>query len=257
VFAGTARLYQTTIDTYEGKFGSATEKLEQDILLDRKGRGTAAELKRRELLARLALLRNDRAEVRRQVNLVLAKIADGPGAEEPLRRAAALLALIGDVHGARPLVARLARLRDSLGSAFAQSCHDAALGELSLAEGQTERAIDAFRQADAEYWRPMTTQGLARAYAAAGDWTRAREQWSKFIGSRGEIFHQGFAADWVLGYLELARAEQHAGDIAAARRHYETFLALWRGGDDVPARRRATEEQRSLAAFSAGTPASR
>jgi eukaryotic-like serine/threonine-protein kinase len=238
VFASIARLYQATADTYEGKLAAAAERLQRDILLDHKGHNSLAELKRREMLARVAIARNDFAEARREVTLMLKDDPDILGPEE-LRRAAALLARLGELRTARPVVARLATMRESIGSAFAQSCHDIAMAELALAEGQPRRAIELFRQAEAEYWRPAVTDGLARAYVAVADWPRAGEQWAKLIAARGEIMYEGFAADWVLAHAAAADAERRSGNPAAAERYQQIFLTLWRNADNIPARSRS------------------
>jgi eukaryotic-like serine/threonine-protein kinase len=247
VFANAARLYQVTADTYEGKLEAAVRRLQADILLDQKGRNVTAENKRHLLLARIALLRHDMAEAMRQARFVAERDAASIGPVE-LQRAAGVLAQAGDRKRAAALVARLDAARTSLGSAFASSCYYGAAGELALTEGQPRRAIELFRQGAAEYWRPVISQGLARAYEGVDDWKSAREEWKRVLASAGEIFYEGFAADWVTGVGALARAEQRAGDVVGAQREYTRFLTLWRGADDLPVLRNAVREARRLGA---------
>jgi tetratricopeptide (TPR) repeat protein len=100
--------------------------------------------------------------------------------------------------------------------------------------------------AEAEYLRPDIIHALARGLSAAKDWSRARAEWDRLIKSPGEVFQAGFAADWVLAHAERARAEQHLGDIEAARRDYAAFLKLWTRADDLPPKRTAAADARAL-----------
>ena len=52
-----------------------------------------------------------------------------------------------------------------------------------------------------------------------------------------------------LAHLQLARAQAMAGDLGAARKSYEDFLALWKDGDsDLPVYKQAKAEYARLAA---------
>ena len=50
-----------------------------------------------------------------------------------------------------------------------------------------------------------------------------------------------------VAHLELARASRAVGDTAAARDHYDTFLAMWRDGDPLPILQTAAAERRDCA----------
>jgi tetratricopeptide (TPR) repeat protein/tRNA A-37 threonylcarbamoyl transferase component Bud32 len=245
VFANAARIYQAAADTHEGKLAVAARRLEADVLLDQKAHNTTAEMKRLVLLARIAVVRADAAEARRLARRVADRDPQAAGSAE-LYRAATVLAPLGDLTRTRSLVSRLKTMRTAINSSFAESCYHGAAAELALAEGQPRRAVDLFRQASAEYWRPIISQGLARAYEAANDWTPARDEWRRLLASRGEVFFEGFAADWVLAHLSVARAEARLGNRQAAQQAYRAFLALWQHGDDLPARRAALSELGTL-----------
>lgn len=248
VFSGVARLYLATTDLYEGKMSLAVQELEAAILLDQKARNALPELKRRALLASIALLTGDARDARRHLHAALAgHRADLP--PDDLRRLGSLAASAGDLKTARDLLRRLDAARRTVGSAFLQSCYFNLAGEIALGESKPAEAIEAFRNAATQYARPASTTGLARAFAASGDWARARQEWTNALNWKGEILHEGFAAQWVLAHLELARTESRAGDAAAAARHYQMFLALWRDGDDLPARRAAAAEAATLPAI--------
>jgi tetratricopeptide (TPR) repeat protein len=245
VFGNLARFYQAMADTYEGRFERAVERLERDVLLDRRDRNTVAELKRRDLLARIAFVRGRFEEVRRQLNLVLAAGDENLGVEE-LRRVATLFARTGRVSDARAAVDRLGSLQQQTDSAFARSCHDSAAGELAIAEGDPRRGVELLQVAQAQYARSDIILGLARALTVAKHWTSARAEWDRVLASPGEIFQEGFAAEWVLAHADRARVEHALGDDQAARRDYSAFFSLWAGADDLPPKRAAAADARAL-----------
>ncbi len=256
VYGNIARLYQATTDIFEGRIARAADRLERDLLSDRLAKNTAAELTRRYLLAVVADLQQNTANARKHLTSILEAKPEDLDAET-LRRVTTLLARMGDLPRARTVLARLASVAHQSDGAFSQSCLHSGEGAVALAEGQPARAIAVFRASEAEYARPATVQGLARAFAATGDWARARDEWTRVIALRGELLQLGSSADWVLAHLERARAEQHLGDLAAAARDYDTFLNLWSAGDDIPARRAATAEARVVRASAARAPGTR
>ena len=64
------------------------------------------------------------------------------------------------------------------------------------------------------------------------------------------IDHRGLVGNYVIGaldYLQLARSEVMSGDPAAARIHYQDFLALWKAADpNVPILKQAKAEYARL-----------
>ena len=85
---------------------------------------------------------------------------------------------------------------------------------------------------------PAYIRGLA--YLGLGDGRSAAAQFQKLIDN------PGFTVRHVTGplaWLQLARAQKMMGDEAAARKSYETFLALWKNADpDVPTYQQAKAE---------------
>jgi len=245
VYAGTGRLYLASTDMYEGKLGDAVGELENGIRFDQRLRNTQPERTRRSFLSRIAMLRGDGRAARSQVDAILTARLKTFEPHE-LMWTGMVLARMGDVQRARLLLRELEHVREQVGSAYNKSVYSNLAGEIALAEKDDRQAEEAFLSALSEYPRAVSTVGLARTYEARGDWPRARAEWEKVIQSRGEIFFEGFAADWVLAHLQAARSSQKLGDLAASRRYYDVFLQIWEHADDVAPRRQAISERDAL-----------
>jgi serine/threonine protein kinase/Tfp pilus assembly protein PilF len=245
VYSGTGRLYLATTDMYEGKLGDAVSELENGIRFDQRLRNTQPERKRRYFLSRIALLRGDARAARSQVDVILTAPLETLEPQE-LMSTGMMLARMGDVQQARRLLRQLEQVKERVGSPYHKSRYSNLAGEIALAEKDDKRAEESFLSALSEYPRVVSTVGLARAYEARGDWPRARAEWEKVMQSRGEIFYEGFAADWVLAHLQAARSSQKSSDLSAARRYYDEFLRIWEHADDLAPRRQAISERDAL-----------
>jgi serine/threonine protein kinase/tetratricopeptide (TPR) repeat protein len=245
VYAGVARLYLAAADILEGRLQAASERLREDVLVDRTSGNLAAEIKRRYLLGQLSQLQGNRADALAQARAMVESRSDRLGPNE-LRLAGTLLASLNELPRATALLDQLDRMRRDAPSAFLESCYHNLAGEIALATGRPADAVQAFNNATVHYARAVTTRGLARAYAAGQDWPRAVGAWQQVIAARGEFLHEGFVADFVLSYLESARAHRAAGKIDQARDAYDRFLRLWTGAGPLPALEAAEAERRSV-----------
>ncbi len=245
IYEGHARLYLAAADIYEGKLRAAIEQLQAGIRLDQKLRNRSPERLRRYLLARIFLVRGEPGLARTELRALVTPGPESLGPEE-LRRAGTLYAWLSDLSEARRLLKQLELVRSRIASSYSESCYHNLAGEVALAEGRTQQAVESFLGATAEYERFVSDQGLARAYAAQHDWTRARAAWQQVIDARGQVFHSGFPADLVLAHLHLGRVLRRLTDLEGAERHYQAFLRGWEGADDLPVRREALDERRQL-----------
>jgi tetratricopeptide (TPR) repeat protein len=122
---------------------------------------------------------------------------------------------------------------------------------MKLRQNDPAGAIDILRPAakyELEYSRsfnslyPAYIRGLA--YLQMGDGGSAAAEFRKLLDHPGIV---GRSVNGALSHLELARAQKMMGDIAAARKSYEDFLALWKGADpDIPIYRQAKAEYAKL-----------
>jgi len=91
---------------------------------------------------------------------------------------------------------------------------------------------------------PAYIRGLAYLQLKQGN--SAAREFQKLLDHPGVV--GGFVTG-ALAHLQLARAQAMAGDLAAARKSYEDFLALWKDGDsDLPVYKQAKAEYARLAA---------
>ena len=93
-----------------------------------------------------------------------------------------------------------------------------------------------------DYLYPAYLRG--QAYLELGDGRSAATEFQKFIDN------PGFSVRDVTGplaWLQLGRAQKMMGNEAAARKSYETFLALWKNADpDIPIYQQAKAEYAKL-----------
>jgi eukaryotic-like serine/threonine-protein kinase len=93
-----------------------------------------------------------------------------------------------------------------------------------------------------DYVYPAYIRGLA--YLKLGDGRSAAAQFQKLIDNPGLTVKH---VTGPLAWLQLGRAQKMMGDEAAARKSYETFLALWKNADpDIPIYQQAKAEYAKL-----------
>ena len=143
------------------------------------------------------------------------------------------------------MLRHLERLQGEKPSPFHRTLQAVLEGEIALAGGKLKDAEAAFRLAVDGYPGSEAHEGLARVLARRKEWSPAVEEWNRVLALRGDILQVGFAADWPLAHLGLARTCRDAGDRGCAKHHYETFISLWQRGDSS-IRRDAEEELRQL-----------
>ena len=100
-----------------------------------------------------------------------------------------------------------------------------------------ELAMDSFADA-----LPAYVRGLA--YLQLGDGRKAATEFQKVVDNPGVVVSSVIGA---LAHLQLARAEKMAGNLDAARTHYQDFLALWKDADpNLPILKQAKAEYAKL-----------
>ncbi len=126
---------------------------------------------------------------------------------------------------------------------------------IALERGQPEAALELLRPA-APY--EQTSSGLwavhtrAQAYLKLGKGSEAAAEFQKILDNRGITPNAFYHA---LAHLGLGRAKVLTGDEAAARKHYQDFLALWKDADPaIPILLEAKAEYAKLQESAATTP---
>jgi serine/threonine protein kinase/tetratricopeptide (TPR) repeat protein len=245
-FQNIGRIFLARTSIYEGKFASAAEQLKSDLRSNETLASKSAELLERYLLARILVEQGKTDLARRELEPILTSGEPEALQAEDLRRTGTLYVAMKDLASAKNVLHRLDLLRTSTPAAFNESCFHSLAGELALAQGQIDSAIESFSAANAENQRFPSYQGLAHAFEARGDFDRATAAWRQVLQGRGEILQDYFPADWVLAHVQLARAYRSAGDLSTARSHYEEFFRIWETADELPVRQQALREWQKL-----------
>jgi eukaryotic-like serine/threonine-protein kinase len=120
------------------------------------------------------------------------------------------------------------------------------LGEIDMAEGNPQAAVQRFREANAQSGCIICAlPHLGRAYELAGEPDSAVIVYDRFL-TEPSIYRLYYDAEWRAFVLErLARLHHARGDRARAARYYAEFIELWRDADP-PFQSRVTEARRRL-----------
>jgi DNA-binding winged helix-turn-helix (wHTH) protein/tetratricopeptide (TPR) repeat protein len=231
LYASIGRIYFARTLIYQGKLAAASAQLTVGIIEDRAANNMTPELLERYLLAAVRLTQGNKAQARRQLQLIVAAVEDPALQTVDLFRAGSLYAQMGDVASGREILRKLEDLQARQATPFNRACRYDLAGEIALAEARNTDAKQLFLAALAAYPLALSHQGLARAYQAQQDWPSAAKEWEKFLNSRGEVFQDHCPADWVLAHVFLARVRRRLNDIDGSGAEYTKFFEIWRESD--------------------------
>ncbi|HVS62061.1 MAG TPA: protein kinase [Thermoanaerobaculia bacterium] len=121
-------------------------------------------------------------------------------------------------------------------------------GEIALREGRLLDSLEALREGQGHYDTWLAHLLLGRAYLEAKQYAEAIDELTQSVERKGEITDVFLADIATLRYYPealdlLGRAQLGIGDRAAARKSFESYLELRKGGDDP----RIAEVERRLA----------
>jgi tetratricopeptide (TPR) repeat protein/predicted Ser/Thr protein kinase len=115
------------------------------------------------------------------------------------------------------------------------------MGMIEFESGNYSRAIDYYKQAislcpsqsQSDFYfvhgRALFIDSLAKAYFAAGDLEKAREEYGKIISlTTGRLYYGDI---YVKSFYMLGRICEQQDNTAQAIEHYEKFLSLWKDAD--------------------------
>lgn len=159
------------------------------------------------------------------------------------------LALLGKISARNGKWQQAQRILDAIrpqaqdsGYFFREAFVQVLAGEIELAQGRAEEAIEFFRSTGTD--RPLFQlhESLARGYEQAGDIQAAIEEHQWIVDHRGlpfaELVTQFFGIefsilDWAVSLFHLGRLNEHIGNQGRARANYQKFLMQWSGADDA------------------------
>jgi eukaryotic-like serine/threonine-protein kinase len=222
------------LDLYHGRYSSAQSRLEHS----------------REILK----TQNSPLSVAR-VHLLLSIVAEGKGDTETQHRHldAAVVdlskiqskvvfgAMIGDACArggftdeAQQIAALITPLADPHSSEQMGYVH-LLQGDIALAAGQNNKAIELLRQSDKENSTALSIEALAHGYQQTGQIDQAVNTFQKMLSSTGGSLSWEPQQRWLEARYTLASNYSSRGDKQKARDTLATLLTLWKNADpDLP-----------------------
>jgi len=218
------------LDTYHGRFASARKRFEEC----------------------LTILQNQQAPLSKaRVHLWLAIVADGRGDSHTEQRELASsfdnfealgpkvvfgawlgrqYARSGDLDKAEKMESLIASLADSK-STEQRSYLQLLQGEIALARGRTDQAIELFAGSNTEYSTAFSVEALANAYQRAGKTDDAIAWYEKFVNQNQAAITWEPQQPWLAAHCALAADYVVKGDREKAKQVLSPLLDLWRGAD--------------------------
>lgn len=189
--------------------------------------------------------RGDSAGARRAVADALARYPlDGVDVlDRPYAQLATALASVGDVTAAEGLIARWQREVPERYQNLDGDLIDLARGDIALASGRPQEAIEHYRRGDLYGCIPCNQPRFARAWDALGQPDSAIAAYERFvtIPSTGRYTTDGF--ELARAYLRLGELYEETGDRDNAIERYGDFVEAWQQAD--PALLAQVEDVRS------------
>jgi tetratricopeptide (TPR) repeat protein len=108
-------------------------------------------------------------------------------------------------------------------------------GDIALAAGQNDKAIELLRQSDKENSTALSMEAVAHAYQQAGQIDQAVATFQKMLSSAGGSLSWEPQQRWLVARYTLACDYSSRGDKQKARDTLATLLTLWKNADpDLP-----------------------
>ena len=230
---------------YRGRYVDAERHLKEAIRLSQTVRQQLSEMRDRLYLANAHRTRGLKPESESElaeVTRLRRRIKPDPSFLYLIARTAARFGRAGEAE------ALLREVESRLGVVVAASAVDRSnaadrgywsllRGEVALARGRHEEALEAFRLAcgySSHMVEGYGREGEARTHARRGELDLAIRSYEEF-GRKPELGYELQEA-WVLAPLELGRIHERRGELGQAVEQYRRFVDAWREGDaDLPA----------------------
>ena len=180
-----------------------------------------------------AWYRGQRERAAQRLDAALAKypLASLPPYQRPYVFVAILYAVTGRPDRGRAVLAQQARDLPPDVLRSAQYDRHSALGEIALAEGKPEAALDEFRQSDEGGCPICTLPSVGRAFDHEGKPDSAIATFEKYLATPS-IVHGNLDPVYRAGiYLRLGELYQARGDTSRAASNYARFIAAWQDAD--------------------------
>lgn len=218
------------LDTYHGRFASARKRFEQCLTILQDQQAALSKARVHLWLAIVADGQGDTATERRE----LAASFDNFEALGPKVIFGAWLGgqylRAGALDKAEKMESLIAPLTDSK-SAEQRGYLQLLRGEIALAQGHADKAIELFTLSNTENSTAFTVEALARAYQQAGKTDEAINWYEKFLSESNTAIAWEPQQLWLAAHCTLASDYLAKGEREKAKQALRQFLNLWQGAD--------------------------
>ena len=237
------------LDMLEGRYASARARLEESALTYQASKHKLSEGRDRLFLSIALAAQGDRAGSLRQLDRAAGLFAASSTGPPPVwvSRVGVAFVRLKELRRARAQLASLRAVVDETNPAARADLHRLE-GEIALAAGHPDEALDRLKLADREALNtPLTIESLAHAYGASGDIDHAVGAYRTLVRDL-KIECLGWEPQQACleGHYELASLLAKQGGTAEAREVLDRLLQLWTNADPVPIVAAARELRRRL-----------
>jgi tetratricopeptide (TPR) repeat protein len=222
------------LDLYHGRYSSAQSRLEHSLEI-LKTQSSPLSVARVHLdLSIVAEGQGDSKAQRRQLDAAVASLNE-------IQSKVVFGAMLGDACAragftdlAEKIVALITPLADPHSSEQTGYLH-LLQGDIALANGQNDKAIELLQQSDKENSTGLSQEALAHAYQQAGQFDQAVASYQKMLNFTGPSLSWEPQQRWLIARYALATDYSSRGDNQKARDTLATLLNLWKNADpDLP-----------------------
>jgi eukaryotic-like serine/threonine-protein kinase len=218
------------LDLYHGKYAAAKPRLQEALLSDENFKWSLSILREHNLLAIVAGGQGDRPAQIRELDLAVPFLATAGAQVRAGLWLGTQYVRAGSVAKAAEILEKIRPFADPKNP---ESTSDFQIleGEVQLAHGNKERAIELFSLADKAKRSAMTMESLAHAYEASGNSEQATVWYELFVTAADPPLGWEPQQDWLAAHYRLARIYFTKGDKANAKKHLDPFLDAWKDSD--------------------------
>ncbi|MGH9650691.1 MAG: tetratricopeptide repeat protein, partial [Terriglobales bacterium] len=235
------------LDLLHGRYHDAKPRLQEALLLDIARKTALSELREHNLVGMAYEGLGDRASQLRELDQALPLLST---LQDKIRAGLWLgipYARNGAVAKAAQILEAMKPVADFNNPVQASDVH-LLEGEVELARGNKDHAIELLLLADREKSSGLTLVSLARAYQLAGD-TEQAIRWNEvLLAVKHPPFGWEAQQDWIAAHVHLAKLYLARGERDKAAARLNEFFTLWKDADpDLPLLKEAQRLQKEVA----------
>ena len=230
---------------YQGKYTLATKHFNEALICLKAIKAKQSEIRERVYLASVYNTKNQKKQCLRELEVAISGLENVYIPPFLLAKPGKILARLGEIESCRQVLEMVSTNMNSENRAD-QADYNMIKGEILLAEGQLDQALEALTMAYNYQENNYFLESLAQVHVKRGEPDKAILRYEELIKRR----QLGWEAQeyWILAHYHLGRLYEEKGERDKASQYYQDFLNIWKEADpDIPmlieARNRLAELQ--------------